>query len=326
MTEHATEVAHDASSAAPRVSVIVPYLRAEATIERALASVLLQTMGDLEVVTVGDGSTDGTRARIEAMRRDDARIRIVSHADNRGPSFARNRGIAVARGEWIAVLDADDRYAIDRLQTMLDRAGDADVVVDNLMGVDPVDGMDTGVLFPVVPALLTVEHIVAARVTGSSYNFGYLKPLLRRSFIAKYGLCYIESLRTAEDLLFLLRCALVGGPIRTVDKAGYFYNLQISPKTRKRSATSHSLSVDRAVAAALDGLLIERRGGMTESQISAVAQRRDELLRDADVSLFREAMRAGRYGKAVALLVASLRVQAWLSGTVLRKLSGRVTR
>lgn len=316
----------EASAATPLVSIVVPYLRAESTIERALKSVLQQTMSDLEVVTVGDGSTDATRLRIEAMQRDDDRVRMVSFAENRGPSFARNRGIEIARGEWIAVLDADDWYAPDRLQVMLDGAGDASVVVDNLMGVDPVDGSVAGILFPRMPTALHFEQIVAPDVPGSSYNFGYLKPLFRRSFIDRHALRYLEHLRTAEDLLLLAESALLARSIRAVDHAGYFYSLQFSPKTRRLSAASHSLPVDRAVAAALDDLLVARRGVMTESQIDAATRRRDTLLRDADVSLFRHAVKEGRYREALRLLTASTRVRAHVSGTVIRKLGGRATR
>jgi glycosyltransferase involved in cell wall biosynthesis len=316
----------ESKASTPLVSVIVPYLRAESTIERALASVLAQTMSDLEIVTVGDGSTDGTRLRIEAMRRDDDRIRMVSFADNRGPSFARNRGIELARGAWVAVLDADDWYAPDRLQVLLDHAGDAPVVVDNLMGIDPVDGSEAGILFPQLPSTLTVEQIIAPRVAGSTYNFGYLKPLFRRAFLDLHGLRYVEHLRTAEDLLLLVECALLAGPIRTVDQAGYRYNLQFSPKTKRLAATSHSLPVDRVVAAALNDLLAARRATMTDAQRQAIEQRRDTLIRDADVSLFRHAVKEGRYGAAVSLLVASTRVRAYLSGTVIRKLGGRTAR
>ena len=321
-----TQIMSEARPAVPRVSVVVPYLRAASTIERALTSVLRQTMSDLEVVTVSDGSTDETSLRIEAMQREDERIRTVAFADNHGPSFARNRGIESARGEWIAVLDADDWYAPDRLQVMLDGVGEASVVVDNLMGVDPVDGSTTGLLFPDMTGALTVEQIVSPDVSGSSYNFGYLKPLIRRSFIDEHGLRYLEHLRTAEDLLLLVECALLAGSIRTVGHAGYFYNLQFSPKTRRRSATSHSLPIDRLVAAALNDLLVERQCTMTEPQIEAVAQRRDRLIEDADISLFRHAVKEGRYSDAMSLLAGSTRVRAYLADKLIRKLGGRAAR
>ncbi len=309
-------------NAAPLVSVVVPYLRAGATIARALDSVLGQTLVALEVVAVGDGSTDGSDAIVRTHARRDARIRMLSFPDNHGPSFARNRGIEAARGTWIAVLDADDRFDADRLRSMVDAAGSAAVVVDNLVGVDPLDGSPTGPLFPTLPAALSVEDIVAHTAPHSTYNFGYLKPLFRRAFLADHALRYDEGLRTAEDLLLLTECAIVGGPIPAIDRGGYFYNLQFSPRTRQVSRTSHSLPVDRQVAAAFDDLLARRADALTPSQRGAIEGRRDRLRRDADVSNFRHAMKTGHYLQAASLLATSARVRGYLSRTVANRVTG----
>lgn len=310
----------------PLVSVIVPYLRAEATMARALESVLAQSIDDLEIVAIGDGSTDRTAAIVESYARRDARIRSLLYPQNRGPSYARNRGIEAAGGTWIAVLDADDRFDTDRLRTLVAAADDegdrAAVVVDNLVGVDPLDGAETGTLFPVLPPLLGVDDIVASQAPRTTYNFGYLKPLFRRSFLAEHALRYDESLRTAEDLLLLVECALVGGPVRAVDRGGYFYNLQFSPKTRRVSTTSHSLPVDRQVAAALDALLARRGALAAPSQRAAIERRRDRLLLDADVSTFRHALKTRRYLQAASLLARSARVRGYLSRTVVKRMTG----
>ena len=102
----------------PRVSVIIPtYDRAE-TLPDAIDSALEQTVSDLEVVVVDDGSTDDTPSVLASV--DDPRVRPVVHATNRGANVARNTGIEHARGEYVAFLDSDDRWHPEKLERQLE--------------------------------------------------------------------------------------------------------------------------------------------------------------------------------------------------------------
>src|SRR5215468_6756734 len=93
---------------APRVSAIVPLYNGERYLAEALDSALAQTLPEVEVIVVDDGSTDGGGAMADAYaERHPARVRVV-HQSNRGLCCARNAALAVARGEYLALLDADD--------------------------------------------------------------------------------------------------------------------------------------------------------------------------------------------------------------------------
>lgn len=96
--------------AGPHVSVLIPTWNAEATIERAVASVLEARNVDLECVIVDDGSTDGTVARAREFAARDDRVRVAELGANLGVSAARNRGLEIVRGTWLTLLDADDRF------------------------------------------------------------------------------------------------------------------------------------------------------------------------------------------------------------------------
>lgn len=99
------------------ISVVIPAFNAEATLERALQSVLSQAHSVSEIIVVDDGSTDSTRVVSE---RHGAAIRYISQ-ENRGVSVARNRGIAEASEEWIAFLDADDEWLPGKLEEQVRR-------------------------------------------------------------------------------------------------------------------------------------------------------------------------------------------------------------
>ena len=109
-----------------RVSVVIPTYNRAATLPRAIDSALDQTIDDLEVVVVDDGSTDETTSVLAEY--DDSRVRPVVHATNRGANVARNTGIDHARGEYVAFLDSDDVWHPRKLERQLaaleDRSSD----------------------------------------------------------------------------------------------------------------------------------------------------------------------------------------------------------
>lgn len=109
----------------PMVSVIVPALNAARWIERTLASVQRQTVRDIEIIVVDDGSTDETAAIVRGAMRDDRRIRLIRQA-NGGVGRARNAGIAVARAPFVAPIDADDLWHPTRLERHLEAFAAAD--------------------------------------------------------------------------------------------------------------------------------------------------------------------------------------------------------
>lgn len=93
----------------PLVSVIVPAYNCEPYIADALVSLANQTVRDVEIIVVDDGSTDQTANVVAAHAASDPRIRLIRRQAASGrPSCARNEGLRVARGEYVALLDADD--------------------------------------------------------------------------------------------------------------------------------------------------------------------------------------------------------------------------
>lgn len=108
----------DGQKSPPRVSVIMPAYNGERFIGEAVKSILAQSLTDLELIVVDDGSTDRTREIVRAFN--DPRIRVVSLPENCGSDFAANRAIAESRGEYVARMDQDDLSHPARLQRQVD--------------------------------------------------------------------------------------------------------------------------------------------------------------------------------------------------------------
>jgi glycosyltransferase involved in cell wall biosynthesis len=117
-------------SVGANVTFVIPCYNSTEWLHECLQSLVMQSVTAWEAVVVDDGSTDaGCVARIaEGMR--DNRIRVIRHAQNRGPSAARNTGVAAARTELVVSVDSDDKLVPDHLEQTLHAAAehDADAV------------------------------------------------------------------------------------------------------------------------------------------------------------------------------------------------------
>ncbi|MFN6016150.1 MAG: glycosyltransferase family 2 protein [Verrucomicrobiota bacterium] len=106
--------------ASPIVSVIIAAYNAQRWIGLSVASAQSQTLREIEIIVVDDGSTDGTSEVVAGMAESDPRIRLIRQA-NAGVGAARNTGIRFARGRYIAPLDADDVWGERKLERQVQR-------------------------------------------------------------------------------------------------------------------------------------------------------------------------------------------------------------
>jgi len=97
----------------PAVSIVIPSYNHEQYIEAAIRSVLQQTLHDLELIIIDDGSSDGSRALLEKFN--DPRVQVLFQ-ENHGAHATINRGLKMARGKYLAILNSDDEYMSDRLE------------------------------------------------------------------------------------------------------------------------------------------------------------------------------------------------------------------
>lgn len=115
-----------------KVSVIIPIYNGEEYLERCLDSVLSQTLKEIEVICVDDGSTDRTGDILSEYEQKDSRVQVL-YQKNQYAGVARNNGLRHAKGEYLAFLDADDYFEPDFLEKMYfaGKANQSDVVMCN---------------------------------------------------------------------------------------------------------------------------------------------------------------------------------------------------
>lgn len=101
------------------ISVVIPTHNRADLLPRAIKSVQAQTWTDLEIVVVSDGSEDDTKAVVEALAKDDDRIKFIEYFPARGGNIARNTGIENASGEYVAFLDDDDEFMPEKLEKQM---------------------------------------------------------------------------------------------------------------------------------------------------------------------------------------------------------------
>lgn len=231
------------------VSVVIPAFNVAGCLDRAIDSVLAQTVRDFEIIVVDDASSDATADLTRRRAAEDSRIRLLQNRVNSGPSVARNNGIAAARAEWVAILDADDAYEPDRLESLcaIGESTQAHLVADNLVLYDAAAGVCTGVgmedLSEDAIDIIDTEEFLSNCITGrSSFDLGQLKAVMRRSFLMEHALRYPDNLRHGEDFDLYARFLLAGGRFVRVGKPHYLFTQRVGKVSAKPSAFSRTIA------------------------------------------------------------------------------------
>lgn len=245
-----------------RISVIIPCFNAERYLQTCLESVLNQSVTDIEVIVVDDGSTDGTYELACRMQARDARICVI-HQKNAGVSAARNRALDIAHGEWITFVDSDDILADGALEAML---GAAEPCVDLVVCAHETFD-EKGHVQPFYPEGRWPElrgekqrRAAALRlIEGDSVLNIMCNKLHRRALIEREGIRLQPGLRIAEDALFNLEAVLCGRGVRFVDRVTYRYREHSGSAMHTRAKSEFDVHMPWFVAMRA---LLEKRGCM----------------------------------------------------------------
>lgn len=212
-----------------KVSVVVPVYNQEKYIERCLDSILAQSMQEMEVILVDDGSTDSTADILSRYEQKDERI-IVLHQKNQYAGAARNNGLRTAKGEYVIFWDSDDYFQEDALEVLYDasRKYDADICVGDATRMD----LHTGTVrekcylnWSMIPDKRTFSiEDVPQHIFNFARNYLWNR-LYRRSFLEEHNLWFSE-LKQSEDVPFVMKAFVLAKKITVVDHVIVYYQFR----------------------------------------------------------------------------------------------------
>lgn len=211
----------------PKVCVVIAAYNSSATILRAVESALEQT-ADTEVIVVDDASSDDTVSLVSALSGFGERLKVIGLKSNVGPAAARNRALELTSADFVTPLDADDYMAPDRIEKLLAQVGDADFIADDLdRRIENQDEVrPCNLIEPDWPSTrpMSLVYFIDRNISRSGAHrqeLGFLKPLIRRSFLLKHDLRYEENLRLGEDYALYVTALARGAKFLLVPGCGY---------------------------------------------------------------------------------------------------------
>jgi glycosyltransferase involved in cell wall biosynthesis len=243
--------------AAPKVSVIVPVYNTEKYLQQCIGSITSQTIREIEIIIVDDGSREECAVLCDSLAKTDDRIRVI-HKENAGPGFARNTGIEAANGEYIGFVDSDDYIKPDMYDVLYNAAlkNNADLVIS---GISFVGGNTFGksgeyeekhyfhkdTLFQkedIKNLLLGVVGALPHEPDDSRYGVSTCKNLFKRSVITDKKIEFLSERKVmSEDAIFMIDF------IKQIEKAvgipGAFYCYRRNDESFSKSYRSDRFSM-----------------------------------------------------------------------------------
>ncbi len=185
-----------------KVSVIIPFYKVEAFVERCTRALMEQTLPEAEFIFVDDASPDGSRAIVERVIAEYERnVRILTHPENRGLPAARNTGLAEARGEFIFHCDSDDWPEPTMLEEMYRAAMEQEA---DFVYCDFYLDFGTSRRVMVNPSYTDPEQMVKEGFLAGLMKYNVWNKLVRRSLYSDSGLLFPEGHGMGEDMTMIL--------------------------------------------------------------------------------------------------------------------------
>ena len=205
-----------------KVSVVMPIYNAGDYLTRAIGDILQQTLPELELICVNDGSTDNSLSIIKSFMKKDQRIKLINQ-QNAGTSVARNVGIEAAVGQYIIFLDADDFYEKNLLKLLYDAAekDNLDVAVARFDIYNdsqdkysvPMEEPHSGIF---VGGSVTSKNEHPDFILSSTTGYVWNK-LFRTTFVKNMELAFDPELYVFEDVCFVCSALALAERVARID-------------------------------------------------------------------------------------------------------------
>jgi len=210
----------------PLVSVIVPICNVEKYVGRCLESLQAQTLRNIEIVCVDDGSTDASGNIADSFANTDDRFRVI-HKPNSGYGHTMNLGFRQAKADYVAILESDDFAAPYMLEKLYDAAKEQNVQIVKANHYAYEGDIDKSEKVDRVG-----DYVKYGRFSPDDHpefmlnNPSVWDALYRRDFIEKNEICFLESPGASyQDVGFLCKCWYTVDSVACIDDAIVYYRI-----------------------------------------------------------------------------------------------------
>jgi len=214
----------------PKVSVIIPVYNVKAYLRQCLDSVIKQTLQEIEIICVDDGSTDGSLDILKEYADKDARITVLSQ-ENLHAGIARNAGLAVAQGEYVHFLDSDDWVELDAYEKLYQLAKKQNVNCIKFCSYS-YDNQTQKVNITYFNDMKAIPDKYFERKVFWFEDYQILKNAndapwsgLYNRQVLKDNNCFFDSLLCANDVSFFYRCLNAIGCVFLTKKRFVYYRI-----------------------------------------------------------------------------------------------------
>lgn len=219
-----------------KVSIVMPVFQAERFIDKAVQSILNQTLTDWELLLIDDGSTDGTSELCDQYALQDSRIKVL-HKANEGVAMARQMGVDNAQGEYCIHADADDWVEPTMLEELYNEAQKqhADVVIADYY----VNTKGTDKVCKQTPSGITSQQVLMDMFNNKLFGSLWHK-LIRTELYKNYDARFFKGINHCEDLLIWVQLLQHSDlKIAYLPKAFYHYSVNDASITRNFTRSTY---------------------------------------------------------------------------------------
>lgn len=215
----------------PKISIIIPAFNASKTIKQSIMSVLHQSLKDIEVIAIDDGSNDNTWDVMKRIASKDSRLKVF-HQENQGVSAARNLGIKAARGRYVQFCDADDYISPNMCQYLYDNTGDGyDIVSCEFYKQIMLIKQKRKLPFYGILKKKSIENKIFPIIFNDNNLLLIVTKIYNKDFILDNHLEFPLGWNHAEDTAFSMMSILCAETINLVPGAYYHYVKHIGAKS-----------------------------------------------------------------------------------------------
>ena len=207
-----------------KISIIIPIYNAEKFIARCIESLLQQTLTEIEIICINDGSTDNSLNILESYKKNDSRIKIINK-ENDGVSAARNKGIIESTSKYIMFVDADDYVLPKMCQKLYEYAEKSDTDIVQCQHINLVYGQIKLLSDkPVSKKAHFLYDNIKQDFQINDYIFCWDK-LYKRDFIIKNKIEFPIGQKFAEDFIFVINAYIMNPKILIIKDYLYIHNI-----------------------------------------------------------------------------------------------------